>query len=64
MAAWVASLHRKNETKVASPYRSILTSDEIWTVQQLGILLKIAESLDRRQNGNVYKLQFLIDKSL
>lgn len=57
MAAWVASLHRKDDVKIEGPYRTILNNDEVVTIQKLGVLLQIAESLDRRQNGNVYKVQ-------
>lgn len=57
MAAWVAACHRKDEVKITFPYRTMLSSEEISTVQKLGILLRIAESLDRRQNGNVYQIE-------
>jgi exopolyphosphatase / guanosine-5'-triphosphate,3'-diphosphate pyrophosphatase len=57
MAAWVASLHRKDDVKIEGPYRTILSNEEVITIQKLGVLLQIAECLDRRQNGNVYKVQ-------
>ena len=63
MAAWVAALHRKDDVKIEGPYRTILSNDEVITVQKLGILLQLAESLDRRQNGNVYKVQSLFGKN-
>ncbi len=63
MAAWVASLHRKDDVKIEGPYRTILSSDEVITVQKLGILLQLAESFDRRQNSNVFKVQCLIEKN-
>lgn len=53
MAALVAYLHRKDEIKIVSPYRTILSDIEIQTAQKLGVLLRIAESLDRRQNSNI-----------
>jgi exopolyphosphatase / guanosine-5'-triphosphate,3'-diphosphate pyrophosphatase len=62
MAAEVALLHRKDETKIAAPYRSILSSEEILTIQKLGVLLRIAESFDRRQNGNICDVQIEYDK--
>lgn len=63
MAAEVALLHRKDETKIAAPYRTILSNEELLTVQKLGVLLRIAESFDRRQNGNIYNLQVEYDKN-
>lgn len=62
MAAWVASLHRKEEAKITAPFRGMLDNEEIRTVQKLGILLRLAESLDRRQNGNIYEIKTEIDK--
>jgi exopolyphosphatase/guanosine-5'-triphosphate,3'-diphosphate pyrophosphatase len=63
MAAWVASLHRKDDVKIEGPYRSILSNDEVLTVQKLGILLQLAESLDRRQNSNVFKVESIFGKN-
>jgi len=57
MTAWTASIHRKSVMKVPGPFHSFLSNDEILTVQQLGVLLQIAESLDRRQNANIYRIQ-------
>jgi exopolyphosphatase/guanosine-5'-triphosphate,3'-diphosphate pyrophosphatase len=62
MAAEVALLHRKDETKIAAPYRTILNSEEILAIQKLGVLLRIAESFDRRQNGNIYDIHTEYDK--
>ncbi len=63
MTAWIASIHRKNVMKVPIAFRNFLNADEIKTVQQLGVLLQIAESLDRRQNGNIYNVHCTVDKS-
>lgn len=63
MAAWVAALHRKDDVKIEGPYRTILSNDEVITVQKLGVLLQLAESLDRRQNSNVFKVQSIIEKN-
>ncbi len=62
MAAEVALLHRKDEAKIAVPYRALLSNEEILTVQKLGVLLRIAESFDRRQNGNIFNLQLKYEK--
>lgn len=63
MAAWVAALHRKDDVKIEGPYRMILSNDEILTIKKLGLLIQLAESLDRRQNGNVYKVHSKFDKN-
>jgi exopolyphosphatase / guanosine-5'-triphosphate,3'-diphosphate pyrophosphatase len=63
MAAWVASLHRKDDVKIEGPYRTLLSNEEVITVQKLGVLLQLAESFDRRQNSNVYKVQSMIEKN-
>ncbi|MCR6545500.1 exopolyphosphatase [Dehalobacterium formicoaceticum] len=57
MAAWAATLHRKDEVRITAPFRTFLSKEEIQSVQQLGMLLRISESLDRRQNGNVDKIE-------
>lgn len=56
MAALTTSMHRKDEVKIAAPFKALLTSQELLDVQKLGILLRIAENLDRRHNGNIYKI--------
>ncbi|NTV90501.1 MAG: Ppx/GppA family phosphatase [Clostridiales bacterium] len=62
MAAEVALLHRKDEEKLAAPYRTILNSGDAETIKKLGAILRIAESLDRRQNGNIRWLETCCDK--
>lgn len=63
MAAETALLHRKDEVKISAAFNSFLSSDEKTTIKKLGILLRIAESLDRRQNGNIYEVNTEADKS-
>ncbi|SHJ45276.1 Ppx/GppA phosphatase family protein [Parasporobacterium paucivorans] len=57
MAAMVAAMHRKDEMKLTAPFKSLLDRKEYNTVRQLGIMVRIAESLDRRQNGNVIGIE-------
>lgn len=64
MVAYIAGLHRDSELSIAASYRCILSDEEILSVRKLGVLLRIAESLDRRQNGNVYKIQSVVDYDL
>lgn len=63
MAAEVALMHRKAEAKISATFSSILSNDEKTSIKKLGILLRIAESLDRRQNGNIYEINTEADKS-
>ena len=63
MAAWVASLHRKDEMRITAPYSKMLGSKEIGTVRKLGMILRIAESLDRGQNGNISEVQGKVEKN-
>lgn len=57
MAAWIASLHRKEESKMTASYRKLLTTEELALIQKLGLLLRIGESMDRRQNGSIQKVE-------
>ena len=63
MSAYIAALHRDSELNMASAYRSMLSDDDMMTVRKLGVLLRIAESLDRRQNGNVYKITSTVEQN-
>jgi len=63
MAAEAALLHRKDEAKISAAFNPILSDEEKTTIKKLGILLRIAESLDRRQNGNIYEINTEADKS-
>lgn len=62
MAAEAALLHRKAEAKLSAAFSSILSNAEKITIKKLGIILRIAESLDRRQNGNIYEINTEADK--
>ncbi|UWG98607.1 exopolyphosphatase [Dehalobacter sp. DCM] len=63
MAALTASMHRKDEVRIAAPYQSILSDTEIAAVQKLGVLLRIAENLDRRHNSNITEIRCEYDHS-
>jgi exopolyphosphatase/guanosine-5'-triphosphate,3'-diphosphate pyrophosphatase len=59
MSAYVAALHRKNDFKInLEKYSSILTEIEVITIQKLGVLLRLSESLDRAMDGNVEQINF------
>lgn len=48
-AAFVASLHRKGENDLAelNKYKGILTEEDVDAIMKLGVIVRIAESLDR-----------------
>ncbi len=63
MAAHIAAFHRKDEFKINTyQYRNVLEDEDIQIIQKLGILLKIAEYLDQRQNGNIEQIQCNLQK--
>lgn len=55
IAAFVASCHKKGDIDLAewAKYRDIVLEDDLDAVKKLGVLLRIAESLDRSQAGVV-----------
>lgn len=61
MAAWMAGLHR-GEYKPPVEYRRILSPEETTTVQQLGLLLRLCESLEKRHTGNIRRLESFVDE--
>jgi len=40
-----------------SPYVSLLNDEDKYVIQRLGIILRLAESFDRKRNGNITKVQ-------
>lgn len=57
MAAHVAALHRKDEFKIdLKKYSLLIDQNDADLIQQLGIILKIAEKLDFKMNSNVESL--------
>lgn len=58
MAAHIAAFHRREEFKIDTyQYRNMLHEDDISVIQKIGVLLKISECLDQRQNGNIEQIQ-------
>ena len=55
LAAFVASCHRREDVSVTEwqKYKNIVTEEDLEAVKKLGILLRIAESLDRSRSGVV-----------
>lgn len=53
MAALVAGLHRKDDTNYAEmmKYREMLTDEDIDAIEKLGVIVRIAESLDRSMSS-------------
>jgi len=40
-----------------SPYVSLLNEEDKYVIQRLGIILRLAESFDRKRNGNITKVE-------
>lgn len=55
LAAFVASVHKKDDIQAAEwlEYRQIVNEDDLDAVRKLGVILRIAESLDRSMSGCV-----------
>jgi len=54
MAAYIAALHRKNEFKIdLKLYQDLITNQDLKIIDNLSILLRISESLDKCLNGNI-----------
>jgi len=58
LSAYIAAAHTKEETRAdITTYSPILSPDDLIIVQKIGILLKIAESLDRSNAGIIERVQ-------
>lgn len=55
LAAFVAGCHNREEVPLGEwiKYKDIVTEEDLDAVKKLGVLLRIAESLDRTQCGMV-----------
>ncbi len=55
LAAFVAGCHKKEEINLTdwARYKDIVTEEDLDVVKKLGVLLRIAESLDRSRSGAV-----------
>ncbi len=55
LAAFVAGCHKREDVSVAEwqKYKGIVTEEDLDAVKKLGVLLRIAESLDRSKSGMV-----------
>lgn len=58
MAAYIAAYHRKSNLKIDNIHKSLLLEDGQMIIRKLGVVLKIAEALDRRMNGNVLGIEY------
>ena len=58
LAAFVAAGHRQDEFNMAEwvKYKDLLREEDLVAVMKLGVILRIAESLDRTMSGNVKAL--------
>ena len=55
LAAFVAGCHKKEDINAAdwAKYKDIVQEDDFDAVKKLGVMLRIAESLDRSSSGTV-----------
>lgn len=53
MAAYAAALHRKSEFALSMPYSSVIGEAENRIAQVIGTVIKIADNLETRLDGNV-----------
>ena len=55
LAAFTACCHKKEDINILdwNRYRDILNEDDIEIVKRLGVMLRIAESLDRSMSGTI-----------
>lgn len=58
MAAFVASMHRKGDVNAGElmKYRDMLTEADLDAILKLGVIVRIAESLDRSMSGVITEL--------
>ena len=58
MAAYTMMLSVKENFDIDnSPYAMLLSEDDKYVIQRLGILLRLAECFDRKRNGNITKVE-------
>lgn len=63
IAAYIAALHRKHDfTLTETFHKKLIKREDMQTIEKLGVLLQISESLDRGLNGNVKKVEVAIDE--
>lgn len=55
LAAFTACCHKKEDINPYdwARYRSIISNDDVEIVKKLGVMLRIAESLDRASSGTI-----------
>ncbi|ODA39756.1 exopolyphosphatase [Desulfosporosinus sp. BG] len=58
MAAYTMMLSVKENFDIDnSPYVTLLTEEDKYVIQRLGIILRLAECFDRKRNGNITKVE-------
>ncbi len=61
MAAYITALHRKEDLKINPVHKVLLSEQDIECVRKLGVILKLAEGLDRRMNSNIKDIKCKIE---
>lgn len=58
MAAYTMMLSVKENFDIDnSPYVALLTDEDRYIIQRLGIILRLAECFDKKRNGNITKVE-------
>jgi exopolyphosphatase/guanosine-5'-triphosphate,3'-diphosphate pyrophosphatase len=51
MSAYIAAFHRNNHRPLLPHYKALLNEDDVQSIREIGVLLRIARSLDRSMSG-------------
>ncbi len=51
MSAYIAAFHRNNHSPLMPHYKALLNEDDVQAIRGIGVLLRIARSLDRSMSG-------------
>jgi len=62
MAAYTAAYHRKNNVKISEAHLSLLDYNDVGVIRKLGVILQIAEALDRRMQANVKRIDCQLEE--
>ncbi|MPN58142.1 hypothetical protein SDC9_205843 [bioreactor metagenome] len=53
MSAYIAAFHCNNHSPLVPRYKSLLYEDDVQAIRGIGVLLRIARSLDRSMSGMI-----------
>ncbi len=64
MAAYITALHRKDDFKINPVHKVLLSEQDIECVRKLGVILMLAEGLDRRMNSIIKDLKCKLENDV